>query len=124
MSFTREDLILEALDILGVLSTGQPAEVEDINRVGARVESTMAKLSGLEIVTVGDVEAIPDEWFDDLAAILAHCVMNKFGLTVDDQMRLEKNGLGSPPGTGSAALSLKQQTRGKPTGEVEKTEFF
>lgn len=124
MSRTRAELVLEALDILGVLSTGQPAEVEDINTVDHRVDTTLAKLTGLEIVTVGDVAAIPDEWFDDLAAILAHCVMNKFGLTVDDQMRLEKNGLGSPPGTGSAALSLKQQTRGKPTGEIAKAEYF
>lgn len=124
MSKTRQDLVLEALDILGVLSTGQPAEVDDVDRVDARVDTTVAVLSALEIVTIGDVGAIPDEWFDDVAAILAHRCMNKFGVTPDDQQRLTLGGLGMPPGTGAAALSLKQITRMRPTGEVLKTEYF
>lgn len=124
MSKTREDLVLEALDILGVTATGQVAEVEDVTKVDDRVDTTLAALSALEIITIGNVEAIDDEFFDDLAAILAHRCMNKFGLTVDDQQRLTAGGLGNPPGTGAAALALKQMTRGKPTGEVVKAEYF
>lgn len=124
MSKTRKDLVLEALDILGITATGQPAETEDLDKVDDRVPTTLAKLSGLEIVTVGDVEAIQDEWFDDLAAILAHCCMNKFGVTADDQQRLTAGGLGNPPGTGAAALSLKQMTRARPTREVVKSDYF
>lgn len=124
MSKTRKDLVLEALDILGITATGQAAETEDVDKVDDRVPTTLAKLSALEIVTVGDVEAIQDEWFDDLAAILADCVKNKFGLTADDQQRLTAGGLGNPPGTGAAALSLKQMTRARPTREVVKSDYF
>jgi hypothetical protein len=124
MPFTRKDLVLEALDILGVVPNGQPAEAEDVDKVDDRVPSTMAKLAALEIVQVGDVEAVPEEWFDDLAAILANTCMAKFGCTLDDQQKLTSNGWGLPAGTGAACLSLKVMTRLKPTGEILKTDYF
>jgi hypothetical protein len=124
MSRTRADLVTEALDVLGVTATGQPAEVDDFDKVDDRVDQVIAKLAALEIVTVGDVTAIPDEWFDDLATILADAVKNKFGLGAEDVARLERDGLGVPPGTGAAAMSLKIMTRNKPTGETATAEYF
>ena len=38
--------------------------------------------------------------------------------------QLVGKGLGDPPGTGSAAKSLKQMLRGKPTYEILRAEYF
>lgn len=124
MSRTRADLVTEALDVLNIVPTGQTPELEDYEKVDNKVDGMLARLAGLEVVYVGDANQIPDEWFDDLAAILAESCMNKFGVTADDQAMLTKGGLGSPVGSGDAAMSLKMMTRGRPTGEPQETEFF
>jgi hypothetical protein len=121
---TRADLVTEALDVLNIVPTGQPAEVEDYEKVDDKVDGMLARLAGLEIVYVGDANQIPDEWFDDLAAILAEACKAKFGVTADDAERLTRDGLGSPVGSGTAAMSLKMMTRGRPTGEPQETEYF
>lgn len=121
---TRADLVTEALDVLNIVPTGQTPEVEDYEKVDNKVDGMMARLAGLEVVYVGDADQIPDEWFDDLAAILAEACKSKFGVTADDAERLTRDGLGSPPGTGTAAMSLKMMTRGRPTGEPQETEYF
>lgn len=124
MAKTRSDLVTEALDLLGVLPTGQPPEVEDAAKVDGKVDTTLASIAALEIATVGDADSIPDEWFDDVAAILAGACTTKFGLGADDTSRLLQSGLGLPPGTGAAAMSLLIKARGRPTGEPIQVEYF
>jgi hypothetical protein len=122
---TSTDLVNKALANLGVLSPGQPVDVEDFNYVLAEVDPMLRKLNKLEIVYVGDPDAIPGEWFSDLADILAGECASKFGAVGPEQRGLLVNvGLGVPPGAGAAALSLKQITRGRPTYEILQTDYI
>jgi hypothetical protein len=129
---TQDDLIKEALANLGVLSAGQPTDPEDYAYVLIKVDATMRKLAALEIANVADANNIPGAWFSDLADILAGECAGKFGATQDDKADLINRGLGGatgpagpvPVGGGSAAKSLKQQMRGRPTGEVMQVEYF
>jgi hypothetical protein len=121
---TATDLINEALANLGVLGAGQPVDPEDTNYVAEKLDAIMRKIAALEIVTVADVNAIPGAWFADLADIVAGECASKFGATPDDVMKLTQKGLGVPPGSGAAAVSLKQMMRARPTGEVLLVEYF
>lgn len=128
---TRSDLITEALGELGVLSTVEPPAVEDIAFVDGKLDATCRKLEGLEIVFVADRGQpgpiggnIPAQWFSDLAVILADECKGKFGLPAADQAMLTQRGLGVPPGTGAAAMSLKKMQRGRATFEIQRTEYF
>lgn len=125
---TSIDLINEALANLGVLSAGQPTDPEDFNYVKTKLDPTFRKLAALEIVYVPDPENIPGPFFSDLADILAGECATKFGSTLDDQVTLINRGLGGAAGVeigaGTAAKSLKQITRGRPTYETQRTEYF
>ena len=128
---TRSDLITEALSNLGVVSTIQPPEVEDVAYVDGKLDAICRKLAGLEIVFVADRGQpgpaggnIPGEWFDDLATIVADLCSSKFGLPAPDASALTARGLGAPPGSGAAAMSLAKMIRGKYTGEPLRTEYF
>jgi hypothetical protein len=124
-----QQLINEALARLGVLSVGQPTDPEDFSYVQSLVDPTLRKLNQLDIVPVADQSNIPGAWFTDLADILAGEACTKFGATPQDQISLITKGLGGPPsqvpqGAGAAALSLKQQLRGRPTYEPVKVAYF
>ena len=124
-----QQLINEVLARIGVLAAGQPVDPEDFSYVQSIVDPTLRKLNQLDIVPVADQSNIPGAWFTDLADILAGEVAVKFGATPQDQMNLITKGLGGPPtqvglGGGAAALSLKQQLRGRPTWEPLKTNYI
>lgn len=121
---TRNDLILTVLEDLGVLPAGQAPGVEDTSRVDSELDQIAAKLMGLEIVYLPDLANIPLAYFDDVAAICADLLKTKFGVSAEDAMQLERDGLGMPPGTGAAALSLKAMQRGKPSYEAQQTLYF
>jgi len=125
---TSTDLITEALANLGVVASGQPIDPEDFNFVQEKLDSIFRKLAGLEIVYVSDANNIPGEWFSDLADIVAGECATKFGANPNDYMNLVNRGLGGvggvEVGAGSAAKSLKVMTRGKPTYERFRGEFF
>jgi len=122
--YTANDLVLEALANLGVLRAGQTVAPEDVNFVTARLDAIFRKLAALEIIYVPDSSNIPAEWFIDLAAIVAGECATKFGATAEFMSTLVSAGLGNPPGSGMAAMSLKQMTRGRPTGEALRVECF
>ena len=121
---TEQDLVNEALANLGVLSPGQPVDIEDYEYVQNKCDSVYRKLNALQICYVPDPNNIPGAWFSDLADILAGEVATKFGSNPDHYTMLIQRGLGMPPGSGSAALSLKQITRGRPTYEILQTDYF
>jgi hypothetical protein len=122
--YTYNDIVLEALANLGVLAAGQAVSPEDYNYINSRLDAIFRKLAALEIVYAPDPENIPGEWFIDLAAIVAGECATKFGASADFIGSLIAAGLGSPPGAGMAAMSLKQMLRGRPTGEPQRTESF
>jgi hypothetical protein len=118
---TSTDIVNEALSNLGVLSAGQPVDVDDFNWINEKLDGIYRKLAGLEIVYVADPNSIPGEWFADLAAIVAGECASKFGLMGQELSDKINTGLGGsgqvPIGAGAAAQSLKIMTRGRPTGE-------
>lgn len=128
---TRSDLIAEALGNLGVVTSTMPPEVEDVAYVDNKLDSIFRKLEGLELVSIPDRGQpgptggnIPGQFFDDLAMIVADLCKMKFGIPAQDAQLLSQMGLGVPPGTGAAAMSLAKMVRGKSTFEVQRTEYF
>jgi hypothetical protein len=117
---TASDLVLKVLSNLGVLAAGQTVSPEDFSTVFDQLDSIFRKLGALEIVYASDPNNIPGEWFLDLARIVAGEVASDFGAGPE----FVQAGLGVPPGTGAAAISLKIMTRGRPTGEPQRTESF
>ena len=122
--YTADDLVLKTLSKLGVLAAGQTVSPEDYNQVSGSLDGILRKLAALEICYVPDFENIPGEWFIDLASIIAGELATDFGSSADFIGPLIAAGLGSPPGSGTAAMSLKQMLRGRPTGEILRTESF
>lgn len=125
---TSTDLVTEALANLGVLAAGQAIDVEDFNYIGEKLDSIARKLAGLEICYVADLNNIPGAWFSDLADIVAGECASKFNLVGQELADKINKGLGGasgiPVGAGTAAMSLKIITRGRPTGEILRTEYF
>ena len=126
---TADDVIIETLKNLGITSAGQAIDPEDYQFVQEKLIPTFLKLAALEICYVPQLDAIPGAWFSDLAWIMAGECAPKFGSNSDDHMRYLSLGLGGPPsqvdiGAGAGAKSLKQQIRGRPTGEPVRTWYF
>lgn len=122
------DLVTEALANLGVLSAGQPIDVEDFAYVNEKLDAIYRKLAGLEIVYVSDPDNIPGAWFADLADIIAGECASKFGVAGEEYVKLVNRGLGGANGVeigaGTAAKSLKIMGRGKPTYETLRIQNF
>lgn len=126
---TVDDIIQKTLDNLGVTAAGQSTDPEDYKVVSDEIQPMFNKLAALEICYTPQSDAIPAAWYEDLAAILAGICAPKFGATNDDALRWIGLGLGGPPspvpmGAGAGALSLKQQLRGRPTGEPVRALYF
>lgn len=121
---TQQDLVVQVLANLGVLAAGQAIDPEDNAYVVNNLDSIFRKLAALEIVYVPDANNIPGPYFRDLSFIVAGELAEIFGLPPDDIAMRIKTGLGSPPGSGTAAMSLKQLTRGKPTYEPLRIQYF
>jgi hypothetical protein len=128
---TRSDLITAALGKLGAVTTTMPPEVEDVAYVDNELDSICRKLESLEIVSVPDRGQpgpsggnIPGQWFDDLSSIVADLCQSKFGIPAADAAGLTQRGLGVPPGSGAAAMSLAKMSHGKATFETMRAEYF
>src|SRR5260221_4748157 len=125
---TQQDLIVAVLGRLGVLSAGQPVDAEDVTAVTSELDGIFRKLSALEIVTIPDPNSIPGAYFADLADIIAGELCTKFGSKTEDYVMLIKKGLGGVEGidvgSGAAAKSLRQITRGRPTFETLRAQYM
>jgi len=128
---SRSDLITGALAKLGVAISNQPPDLEDVQYVDSEIESICRKLEAIELVFVPDRGSpgpqggnIPGAWYDDLTSIVAELVAPKFGMSPDDMAKLTAKGLGIPPGTGAAAMSLHKILRGRPTYETLRVDYF
>lgn len=119
MALTRKraDLVLEILENLGVLAAGQTVGPEDTSRVDEKLPSTIAYLAAAEVVSIPDLDAIPQEFFQQLSDICAYELRAKFGVVGDFAATLEKK-------NAEAYAAIKVMTRGRPTGEIVKGEFF
>jgi hypothetical protein len=121
---TQTDLVLETLANLGVLAAGQNPDVEDVQYVTEKLDAIFRMLAGLDICYIPDPNNIPGAFFSPLADIVAGDCATKFGSSPDDFAKLTQKGLGVPPGSGAAAMALKQITRGRPTFEPLRVQYF
>jgi hypothetical protein len=125
---TSADLVQRVLSNLGVVTAGQPVEVEDSDTVSQQLDSIFRKLAALELVYIADANNIPGEWFSDVADIVTGEVATSFGASTEDYVKLVTRGLGGAGGVpvlaGTAAQSLKLMLRGRPTYEPLRTESF
>jgi hypothetical protein len=76
---TRDQLVDMAADELGLTSTGNGAEAEDTQKIDAKVDGLFLELSARGVCDVSDEDAIPIEWTDALALLLADLNASAFG---------------------------------------------
>jgi hypothetical protein len=76
---TRIQLVNEAMSKGMLVAAGQEPEDEDFEVVDGKVDALIAQLSVDQICEVSDDDAIPSEWFDALAALLANISASDFG---------------------------------------------
>jgi hypothetical protein len=118
MPRTRNDLVNQALANLGILAAGQTAAAEDFDAVDGYVDSLVAWLDETDVVTVDDLSAIPDSWFNALAVLLADDCALQFGLPGVPAKP-------SAPNPRQGAIDdIRLVVYGRPTYQVQKTEYF
>jgi hypothetical protein len=118
MARTRTDLIRQALQELGLLASGQTPPPEDSEAVDEHVDGVLAMLSRRDIVTVDDVDDIPEEWFLPLATILGDASASSFGMA-----GLPASASNRDP-VGDAERMLREIEYGRPTYEAARSEYF
>jgi hypothetical protein len=115
---TRAELGVKALGNLGIIESGQSPSSEDAETVDGYVESLIDSISARGIVTIGDYDAIPGEFFLPIAVLLADAAANDFGLPGVPATQ------SNPNPVGKAERDLRVMNRGQPTGEPQTTEYF
>ena len=115
---SRNDLVYQALANLGVLAAGQTPSREDYDTVDGHIDQALASLDARDILTVDDDNAIPAEWFSALSVIIADDASMEFGLAGVPASSSSKDPVGD------AENDLRLMVRGKPTGEVQRTEYY
>lgn len=114
---TRSQLILATLDKLGVIASGQTPSTEDTNKVDGYLDAILRELAAMEFVAVPDTNNVPLEWLQSLADYVADRSKMQFSVTADEDTRLSQ--------AATIALDrLKVMTRGRPTYELQRGEFF
>jgi hypothetical protein len=87
ISKTRSQLIHETADKLNIVATGQPLDAEYFYKIDGNVDPLLLQLSADDICSVGDDAAIPGEWFDPLAGLLANVCAPMAGKSFDPQVK-------------------------------------
>lgn len=86
--------------------------------VDRNIDSILADLAARDIIYLVDVTAIPDEWFMHLSWIVAdRCKGKGFDLDADTIMRATTEGA-------RALVELRELTRGRPSYNVLRTQYF
>lgn len=92
MAYSREKLILLALEELGVPGAGQTPSAEDKKTVDDKLNSVMDDLALRNIYVWGDPDSIEDAAAIHLAKIMAHASARSFGQAQDEAARLYAEG--------------------------------
>ena len=121
---TKADLVNAVIGNLGGLAIGQAPNVEDVAMVSGEIDSMLRMFAALDIVYIADADNIPGAVFSPLADMIAGELANDWGKSDGDFAQLISRGLGVPPGSGSAAMALKQMNRGRPTYEALRVQYF
>lgn len=88
MAYSREALVLLALEELGVPGAGQTPSAEDKKTIDDKLNSVMADLAQRNVYVWGDPDQIDDATAIHLAKIMAHASARSFGQVADEGARL------------------------------------
>ncbi len=80
---TKQQLVVRALQIIGVVGTGQEPSAENVQLVGDMVRPMLDRLEALRIVGVVDENAIELTVFEPIAVLLAQEAAKDFGSVVE-----------------------------------------
>lgn len=83
MAKTKQQLVVRALRLLGVVGTGQEPAAENVQLVGDMVTPLFARLEALDITQAQPENEIDDAFFEPLAILLAQEATIDFGLPKD-----------------------------------------
>lgn len=114
---TSQDLINQVLAKAGVLPDGQTPQAEDVANVTASLPLILETLAAREIVFVPDLDNIPSAWIVPLAYIIAYAMRTDFGITGEEAAEMK---VANDENEGY----LKAMTRGRPTGESLRIDYF
>ena len=114
---SRLDVETKALDILGMLTVGQPPETEDLLKVDSNWEPLLDLLAGRDIVYVGDLDNVPPAMFLPLATCLANASKMAVGVNAEEYPRLAAEAV-------EAEAQLRQIMHGRPTYQPFRMESF
>jgi hypothetical protein len=109
---TQDELIARALTKLKVIGSGQSPDAEDRASVAAAIDGVLADLRARDVANVADVEAIPTEWFESLADLLAQAVADDFGAERDADR------------IAAAEAALRRKAAVAPTYQVQRAQYF
>lgn len=116
-TYTRAQLINEALVALGVAAANQTPQIDEIERIDTAIPGIIQTARDAEIFYIGDVDNISEGQFKPLADYVAWECHNKFGVTGDDLQNLLT-------ARNEAVLKLKVMARGRPTYAPLKNDFL
>jgi hypothetical protein len=88
MAYSREKLVLLALEELGVPGAGQTPSAEDKKTIDDKLNSVMDDLAERNIYTWGDPDQTPDAAAIHLAVVMAQASARSFGVPKDEAVRL------------------------------------
>jgi hypothetical protein len=109
---TRDELIREAADKLNIVGTGQGLEAEYSEKINNNADPLFMQLASDNICEVVDDTAIPSEWFDSLAGLLANISAPIAGKGFDPQIKEYYE------------MRLRRMTSSGPTYNVQEAEYF
>lgn len=81
---TLDALVKRVLFDLGVLSDGRDASAGEVASVTNALPPIVAGLSAAQIVDIADTNAIPNQYFFPLAAIIADQLRDEYGIEKDE----------------------------------------
>lgn len=109
---TRDELIREAANKLGIVGTDQPLEASYGIRLDQNIDPMFMQLGTDGICTVVNDGFIPSEWFDALAGLLANITAPLGGKAFDPQIKEYYE------------MQLKRMNSNRPSYAVMDTEYF
>jgi hypothetical protein len=88
MAYSREALVLLALEELGVPGAGQTPDAADKKTIDDKLNSVMDDLALRDIYTWGDPDQVDDAAAIHLSKIMANASARSFGQAADETVRL------------------------------------
>jgi hypothetical protein len=114
-TYTRRDLGVRALGLLGVTAAGQSPAAEDVQTIDGLIDPALAMLAADRVVYVGDADQIADELFLPVAICVADAAKTDFGITPEGDW---------PMKVADAKATLRRIASGRPTYATLTTQYF